>query len=102
MNFTVTLDISEEAVAQAERAARRRHSTLSEVVRSYLLAIASEEAGEVAMGNRQSLTLPETAPLTLADKISAVKNSSGILPLPAGFDLKEFILKEKSKDDAGS
>lgn len=102
MNFTVTLDLSEEAVARAERAASRRHSTLPEVVRSYLLTIANEEAEIAAVGGKQNLPLPETTALTLEEKLSAVRNSSGILPLPAGFDLKDFIVEEKSKDYAGS
>ena len=102
MNFTVTLDLSEEAVARAERAASRRHSTLPEVVKSYLLSIANEETESAAAGNKQSPALPASPALTLEEKLSAVRNSSGILPLPPGFDLKEFIAEEKSKDYARS
>jgi hypothetical protein len=94
MNLTVTLDLPEEAAALAKRAAIRRHSTISEVVRSYLMTIANEEAGTVPMEDKQNLTLSE--------KIAAVRNSRGILPLPPNFVLKDFIAEQKAKDYAGS
>ena len=92
MNFTVTLDLSEEAVARAERAASRRHSTLPEVMKSYLLNVGNNEAETTATCG----ALPAIAALTLEEKLSAVRNSSGILQLPAGFDLKEFIAERSS------